>query len=191
MRKRHLVTIVVCWGLFLLFVIGCGTPLGSAQAQFAGSKADKPAPAPARQKAKEVPLADRLHSPVDAERPLADKIRSPRETLKTLYFAVLLYDLFPQMIEDAIACLDLDALQPRPRGEDAAMLALDLEYVLESLALPISGVPDETVGHYCVLQDAEGFTLAMLRSPDGGCAIPPEWRAPIPSRCPAASGSAR
>ena len=128
MRKRLLLILAVCWSLFLLLVIGCGTPLGSAHAQSAGSKADKSGHAPARQKEKEVPLADRLHSPVDAERPLADKIRSPRETLKSLYFAVLLYDLFPQIIQDAIACLNLDALQSRPRGEDAAMLALDLEY---------------------------------------------------------------
>lgn len=168
MRKRLLFAIPVCCGLYLLLMVGCGTPLGSAHAQSAGSKADKAAPAPARQKAKEVPLADRLHSPVDAERPLADKIRSPRETLKTLYFAVLLYDLFPQIIEDAIACLDLDALQPRPRGEDAAMLALDLEYILQGLALPLSGVSDEAVGQRYVLHDADGFTLAMQRGSDGG-----------------------
>ncbi len=168
MHKRLLLSLAVCWGLFLLLVIGCGTPLGSAHAQSAGSTVDKPGPTPARQKAKEVPLADRLHSPVDAERPLADKIRSPRETLKSLYFAVLLYDLFPQIIQDAIACLDLDALQPRPRAEDAAMLALDLEYILQGLALPLSSVSDETVGQRYVLNDAEGFTLAMKRGSDGG-----------------------
>ncbi|HEY7328171.1 MAG TPA: mechanosensitive ion channel domain-containing protein [Gemmataceae bacterium] len=166
MRKRLLLTLTVCYGLFLLLAIGCGMPLGSAHAQSTGPKADKPAPV--RQKAKEVPLADRLHSPVDPDRPLADKIRSPRETLKTLFFAVLLYDLFPQMIEDAVACLDLNAVQPRPRGEDAAMLALDLEYILQDLALPLSGVSDETVGQRHVLYDAEGFTLAMQRGPDGG-----------------------
>ncbi len=168
MHKRLLLTISACCVLFFLSVLGCTAPLGSAQAQSAGAKAEKSAPAPVRQKAKEVPLADRLHSPVDADRPLAEKIRSPRQTLKTLYFAVLLYDLFPQMIEDAIACLDLDALQPRPRGEDAAMLALDLEYVLQGLALPLSGVSDEATGQRYVLHDAEGFILAMQRGPDGG-----------------------
>ena len=100
--------------------------------------------------------------------PLADKLRSPRETLKTLYFAVILYDLFPQMIDDAVACLDLDAVQPRPAPEDAAMLALDLEYILQSLALPLSGVPDEAAGDAVVLHDADGFKLAMRRGPDGG-----------------------
>ncbi len=168
MRKRLFLTLVVCWGFFLLLVIGCGAPSGLVQAQSAGSKADKPAPAPVRQKAKEVPLADRLHSPVDAERPLADKIRSPRETLKTFYFAVLLYDLFPQMIEDAVACLDLDALQPRPRGEDAAKLALDLEYILQGLALSLSSAPDETEGERYVLYDAQVFLVAMQRGSDGG-----------------------
>src|SRR5262249_40219103 len=41
------------------------------------------------------------------DRPLADKLRSPRETLQTLYYAVDVYDYFPQLIEDAVACLDL------------------------------------------------------------------------------------
>ena len=54
-------------------------------------------------------LAERLTSPRDTSRTAADKLRSPRETLKTLYYAVTLYDLFPEMMEDAIDCLDLDA----------------------------------------------------------------------------------
>src|SRR2546428_14186022 len=87
-------------------------------------------PAPVREKA----LADRLTSPRQNDRPLADKLRSPRETFKTLYYAVTLYDLFPEMMEDAIACLDLDNMQ-LSKPEDAIRLALDLEYVLQSLSL--------------------------------------------------------
>jgi MscS family membrane protein len=99
---------------------------------------------------------------------MKDKLSSPRQTLKTLYFAVVLYDLFPQMIEDAVACLDLDGLRPRPAAEDAAKLALDLEYILQSLALPLSGVPDEGVDERVVLYDADGFKLVMRLRADGG-----------------------
>ena len=73
-------------------------------------------------------LAERLLGPRN-ERPLAERLRSPRETVKTLYFAITLYDVFPQLMDEATSCLDLDGLQPRPTLEDSAMLALDLEYV--------------------------------------------------------------
>jgi MscS family membrane protein len=105
---------------------------------------------------------------LEEDRPVADKLRSPRETLKTLYFAVLTYDLFPRMIEDAIACLDLDGLQPRPAAEDAAILALDLEYILQSVALPLSGVPDREAKGSVVLHDADGFKLVLSQGKDGG-----------------------
>jgi MscS family membrane protein len=169
MRKSLLLASKACCGAFVLLLVGFGTPFGSAQAQPASSTTEKsPTQAVPRHKTKEAPLAERLHSPVDTERPLGDKIRSPRETLKTLYFAVLLYDLFPQMIEDALACLDLDALQPRPSNEDATTLVLDLEYILQSLAVPLRGVPDEEMGARYVLHDADGFTLAMQRGMEGG-----------------------
>jgi MscS family membrane protein len=119
-------------------------------------------------KPKEVPLLERLRSPYEADRSVAEKLRSPREALKTLYFAVILYDIFPEMIADAVACLDLDEVHPRPAPADAAMLALDLENILDSLALPLSSVPDEAAGDAVVLHDAGPATLSMRRGPDGG-----------------------
>src|SRR5271165_5888164 len=120
----------------------------------AGAQTAKPAAPVVKQRPKEIPLAQRVRSPLEPDRPIQDKLRSPRETLKTLYFAVITYDLFPAMIDDAVACLDLDAMQPRPAPEDAALLALDLEYVLQSLALPLAGVPDQAAGERAVLYDA-------------------------------------
>lgn len=155
------------FSLLVLALLGCGSPAGSAHAQ-PSSRTTQPAEKAPRQKAKEVPLAERIHTPQEVGRALTDKLRSPRETLKTLYFAVLIYDLFPQMIEDAIACLDLDELQPRPTSEDAVLLALDLEYILQNLALPLSGVPEEGSGGRFVVYDAEGFTLSLRHGADGG-----------------------
>ncbi len=135
---------------------------------FLGTAAGAPPAAPApKPKPKEIPLVDRLRLPQDPARPLTDKLRSPRETLKTLYFAVNLYDLFPQMMDDAVACLDLDGLQPRPTTTDAIMLALDLEYILQSLALPLCSVPDRGAGECVVLHEADGIKLTLCPGPDG------------------------
>lgn len=165
MCKPSSVLARVCW-CSLLLLFGCESPTGSARAQ--PPAAPKAAGAASRQKPKEIPLADRLRSPLEEDRPVADKLRSPRETLKTLYFAILTYDLFPRMIEDAIACLDLDALEPRPAPEDAAMLALDLEYILQSVALPLSGVPDQGAKRTAVLHEADGIKLTLTQGKDEG-----------------------
>jgi MscS family membrane protein len=99
---------------------------------------------------------------------LADKLRSPRETLKTFYYAITLYDLFPSMMDDAIACLDLAAIEPRPTPEDAAVLAIGLEFVLQSLNIPLSSVVDQEKGGVVILYDLDGFELRLLRVPEVG-----------------------
>src|SRR5262249_59199376 len=114
------------------------------------------------------PLIDRLRSPYEADRPVAEKLRSPRQALETLYYAVILYDIFPEMIADAVACLDLDEVRPRPAAAAAAMMALDLENILDSLALPLSGVPDEAVGESVVLHDAGEASTSMPPGAGGG-----------------------
>jgi MscS family membrane protein len=152
----------------LLVVAGWAATAAPAEAQKRGpAPAPRPVAAAPRTKPKEIPLADRLHSPQESGRSLKEKLRSPRETLKTLYFSIALYDLFPLMIDDAVACLDLDGLRPRPAAEDAARLALDLEYVLQSLALPLSGVPDESAGEQVLLYDADGIKLVLRLRADG------------------------
>ena len=42
---------------------------------------------------------------------VVEKLRSPRETLRTLYYAAILYDVFPEMIDDAVACLDVEGVR--------------------------------------------------------------------------------
>jgi MscS family membrane protein len=147
--------------LLALVGIVCTDALVHGQA----TPASKPAPVKPR------PLAERLMSPRDISRPLVDKLRSPRETLKTLYYAVMLYDLFPEMMADAVACLDLDALKPRPGSAEAILLVLDVEQVLQSLSVPLSSVPDTGFGDMVTMYDADGFTIGMARGPDGGWRI--------------------
>ncbi len=147
-------SIVLCW------------LVTSTQAQT--SKPAVPVPAAVKEKAAKVKeLADRLRSPIEAERPLVDKLRSPRETLKTLYFAALFYDLFPKAIEDAIACLDLETVAPRPARDDAALWALQLEQLLQSLSIPLHSVPDHWGGSAYTLCDANDIRIALRRGDDG------------------------
>src|SRR3954469_21642591 len=75
-------------------------------------------------------------NPVGPDRPLAAKLRSPRETLQTLYYSVDVYDYFPAMIADAIACLDLGDAMPADSAS-AALVAVQLECVLKSLDVPL------------------------------------------------------
>jgi MscS family membrane protein len=143
----------------LALLLGAGPFAPQAHAQPARTAKDKP---------KEVPLLERLRSPYEADRPIAEKLRSPRETLRTLYYAVILYDVFPEMIDDAVACLDVEGVRPRPARDDAAKMALVLENVLDSLALPLSAVPDEPAGDSVVLSEAGTVSLAMRRCADNG-----------------------
>jgi MscS family membrane protein len=86
------------------------------------------------------------------DRPLAEKLRSPRETLQTLYYAVDVYDYFPSIIADAVACLDLgDSMTPD--SASAALLAVQLECILTNLEVPLAGVPDRS--------DAEPVTFQL------------------------------
>src|SRR5215471_110983 len=153
-----------CWLVLLLAGLGPLPLPVSAQP----AKADKATPVSTKEKPKAAPLIDRLRSPYEADRPVAEKLRTPRKALETFYYAVIMYDIFPEMIADAVACLDLDEVRPSPDAAAAAMMALDLENILDSLALPLSGVPDETVGESVVLHDAGEVSLSMRRGADGG-----------------------
>jgi MscS family membrane protein len=176
-----------CWLVLLLAGLGPLALPASAQP----AKAGKATPASAKEKPKAAPLIDRLRSPYEADRPVADKLRSPRKALETLYYAVIMYDIFPEMIADAVACLDLDELRPRPAAAAAAMMALDLENILDSLALPLSGVPEETVGESVVLHDDGEARLSMRRGADGGWRFDARTLRRLPALRRAAAGRRR
>src|SRR5262249_62135584 len=69
------------------------------------------------------------------------KLRTPRATLQTLYYAVDVYDYFPALIADAVACLDLGGAMTSDDAA-AALLAVQLETVLKTLDVPLASVPD-------------------------------------------------
>ena len=110
-------------------------------------------------------LASKLHSPVDARPALTERLRSPREMLKSLYYAVATFDLYPEMIDEATDCLDLGSLPPIS-AEEASFLVLELERLLQGLDLPLKSVPDNSINDKVTLYDADGFKISARLCPD-------------------------
>jgi MscS family membrane protein len=101
--------------------------------------------------------------PPAAPRPLRECLATPRETLKTLYYAAVAFDLQPQLMDEAVACLELDPA----RAADAARLTVELEQTLRILCVPIHGVPEQTERGAVTVFDAEGFRIVEVRGADG------------------------
>lgn len=95
----------------------------------------------------------------------AEFLASPRETLKTLYFATVAYDIRPALLGEAITCLDLDAAR-LAHPADAARLAIDLESVLRTLCVPILSVPESTELGAVTVLDSDGFKIVLARGAD-------------------------
>jgi MscS family membrane protein len=103
--------------------------------------------------------------PVAARSP-REFLASPRETLKTLYYAVVAFDLRPQLMDEAVACLDLEPARADDPAE-GARLAIELEQILRILCVPIHGVPEKTKRDTAAVVDADGFRITLARGEDG------------------------
>jgi MscS family membrane protein len=93
-------------------------------------------------------------------------LATPRETLKTLYFATVAYDVRPALLDEAISCLDLDASRAGDAAE-AARLAIDLEQVLRTLCVPIHTLQETTDQTSVTLVDVDGIRVVLARGSDG------------------------
>src|SRR4051812_38192121 len=103
--------------------------------------------------------------PVDAAR--WNDRSTPRKTLETFYFPITGYDRSPGLIVNAIDCLDLDGLDPEMRERDAALLAHQLEFILNRRGIPLYAVPDRPGGERVVLDEVAGQPIALVRQADG------------------------
>ncbi len=92
---------------------------------------------------------------------------TPRKTLETFYFAISGYDRSPALIVNAIDCLTLDALAPEVRERDAALLAHQLEFILNRQSIPLYSVPDHAEGDRVVLDEVGNQPIALERQADG------------------------
>jgi MscS family membrane protein len=114
---------------------------------------------------KDKQIASKLRSPVETRRPAGERLRSPREMLKSLYYAIATYDLYPQMIEEAADCLDLASMPPIS-SEEVSFLVLELDRILQGLDLPLKTVPDSSINDRVTLFDADGFKITARLCPD-------------------------
>jgi MscS family membrane protein len=106
------------------------------------------------------------NTPLVVARPPREFLTSPRETLKAFYYAVVAYDFRPQLIDEAVACLDLDDAR-RSDPAESARLAIDLEQVLRILCVPLHGVPEKTDKDKVAVLDSDGFKVFLARGDDG------------------------
>jgi MscS family membrane protein len=111
-----------------------------------------------------------------------DYLSSPRATLKTLYFATVAYDVRPDLLDEAIACLDLNTSNMCERAE-AARLAIDLEQILRTLCMPVHSVPDKTDRDSIAVVDADGFKIVITRGKDGLWRFDRDTAERIPAMC--------
>jgi MscS family membrane protein len=90
------------------------------------------------------------------------KYRSPRATVRTLLTAITVARANPQLIQDAVSCLDL------PRGQtNGGLLATQLEAVLRARDVDTEALPDEVAEDVYVLPDDPAHRIALHRMPDG------------------------
>jgi MscS family membrane protein len=115
-------------------------------------------------------IRDKIKSPLRREEPLTKKLATPRETLRTFYFAINTYDMFPEMMEDALLCLDLEFW--KMGKEEGTFLALELEKILSHLEIPLRAIPHELAAEMqpegsLMIFDAEGFRIGIRQTEPG------------------------
>ncbi len=93
---------------------------------------------------------------------------TPRRMLETFYFAIFCYDLAPQLIANAIDCLDYTGVGKGISERDAALMAHELNSIITRQDIALYSVPNEEVGSKeCVLVDREPMHIVLERQADG------------------------
>src|SRR5262245_44232734 len=99
----------ICLVLFLLTVDSASGELKQPVPKKEPPKNKVPAApvvVPPKAIAEPKPLIDKINKVDPSAQTRAEKLRSPRELLKTFYFAISMYDVFPSMLGDAVLCMD-------------------------------------------------------------------------------------
>jgi MscS family membrane protein len=108
-----------------------------------------------------------------------DRQRSPRATVRTLLTSITVARANPQLIKNAVSCLDLGGL-PANQKDSAALLATRLEAVLRARDLDTEILPDKVEGDVYVLPEGQGSRIALQRMKDGRWLFDRETVAAIP-----------
>jgi MscS family membrane protein len=108
----------------------------------------------------------KAESHLGAARSPREFLASPRETLRTLYFSIIAYDHRPELMDEAVACLELgpdSVAQPA----ESARLAIDLEQVLRTLCVCIREVPEKPDRDRVTIVEDRDFKITLERGKDG------------------------
>ncbi len=88
---------------------------------------------------------------------------SPRATARTFLIAMNLAEDDPPKIDEATACLDLSGLPARHHGR----YAFELEFILRSINMPTTVIPDEVDRAECTITESKEIKLGLRRMADG------------------------
>jgi MscS family membrane protein len=103
--------------------------------------------------------------------------------IETFFFAIFCYDLAPELIVNAIDCLDFGKLGGVVHERDAALMAHELNSIVSKLDIALYGVPDqpEVSSDTWVLVERGPTRIALRRQPDGRWRFDAATVAHIPS----------
>jgi MscS family membrane protein len=113
----------------------------------------------------------KLHSPRRSAAEIArwNDRTTPRRMLETFFFAIFCYDLAPELIANAIDCLDYRGIGKEVHERDAALMAHELNSIITRQDIALYSVPDEKEvdGKTCVLVDRDPIHIGLYRQADG------------------------
>lgn len=113
-------------------------------------------------------------------RPLAEKLAGPRATLETFCFATTAYPRVPELIADAVSCLELGSHIDLEPGA-AELLALGLDDVLNDIVPPVRLLPGKLEAATFTLFQEHELRVFISRGTDGLWRFPRETVAQIPA----------
>lgn len=97
--------------------------------------------------------------------PLSKKLSTPLETVQTLCFSADCFHLKPEIIDEAIACLEIDRETINQRA--ASLLAMELQEVINELSPQLTGLNILPGQSQVSLYEGEGIKISLRKNGDG------------------------
>ena len=98
--------------------------------------------------------------------------------LETFFFAIYCYDLAPELIVNAIDCLDFSKIGKRGDEGDAALMAHELSSIASRQDIALYGVPDRADvdgGRWVLVERGSTTSLCRGNPTVDGDSMPTPW----------------
>ena len=94
---------------------------------------------------------------------------TPRRMLETFFFAVYCYDLAPELIVNAIDCLDFGKVGKQISEGDAALMAHELSSIVSRQDVALYSLSDDPIEQKaeCILVDTPTIHIGLRKQDDG------------------------